>query len=226
MTENASNSGQGTARPLSESTADSAKPKAYTPKKGRPTPKRDEVERARGIRRGPVSAPETAKEARARRKALKASMTKEEYKEHKRKEREERSRRAKETQAAMDRGDERYLLPRDQGAERRLVRDWVDSKRHINNLVLPLALILLVVLMLGNVYPVLAARLSLVAMIIMLVFFIEGVIIGRGANRIVRERFPETKDHGFGLGFYAYSRASQLRSLRTPKPRVQVGDQV
>ncbi|MEJ5998564.1 DUF3043 domain-containing protein [Corynebacterium sp. H130] len=197
-------------------------PKGYTPKKGRPTPKRDEVERARGIRRGPAPTGLTRAEEKAREKALKESMTKAEYKEYKKKQREERSRQAKSVQAAMDAGDERYLLPRDKGPVRAFVRDWVDERRFFSELVMPVALFLLVVMFIGQTYPEIAATLSMVVMVIMLAFLIEGIIIGRRANKAVREKFPDTTDTGFGLGFYAYSRASQLRKLRTPKPRVNV----
>lgn len=197
-------------------------PKGYTPKKGRPTPKRDEVERARGIRRGPAPTGLTRTEMKAREKALKESMTKAEYKEYKKKQREERAREAKATQAAMDAGDERYLLPRDKGPVRAFVRDWVDSRRFFSELVMPVALFLLVVMFIGQTYPQIAATLSMVVMVIMLAFLIEGIIIGRRANKAVREEFPDTTDTGFGLGFYAYSRASQLRKLRTPKPRVDI----
>ncbi|MFV8380787.1 DUF3043 domain-containing protein [Corynebacterium hindlerae] len=207
------------------STPDNEKlPKGYTPKKGRPTPKRNEVERARGVRRGPATPAETRQEMKAREKALKESMTKEEWKEYKKKQREERNRRAKETQAAMDRGDERYLLPRDKGPVRAFVRDWVDARRFFSELVMPVALLLLIVMFIGQSYPQIAATLSMIAMVIMVLFFVEGIFIGRRANKAVREKFPDTTDTGFGLGFYAYSRASQLRKLRTPKPRVAVGE--
>ncbi|MFV8395107.1 DUF3043 domain-containing protein [Corynebacterium hindlerae] len=207
------------------STPDNEKlPKGYTPKKGRPTPKRNEVERARGVRRGPATPAETRQEMKAREKALKESMTKEEWKEYKKKQREERNRRAKETQAAMDRGDERYLLPRDKGPVRAFVRDWVDARRFFSELVMPVALLLLIVMFIGQSYPQIAATLSMIAMVIMVLFFVEGIFIGRRANKAVREKFPDTTETGFGLGFYAYSRASQLRKLRTPKPRVAVGE--
>lgn len=51
-------------------------PKGYTPPKGRPTPKRDEQEIARGVKRDPrgVSSAQLAQN----RKKLKASMSKEE----------------------------------------------------------------------------------------------------------------------------------------------------
>lgn len=199
-------------------------PKGYTPKKGRPTPKRDEVERARGVRRGPAPTGLTRAEEKAREKALKESMSKEEYKEYKKKQREERAQRAKATQAAMDRGDERYLLDRDKGPVRAFVRDWVDARRFFSELVMPVALILLIVMFIGQRYPEIAAWMSMVAMVVMILFFVEGIIIGRRANKAVRAAFPDTTDTGFGLGFYAYSRASQLRKLRTPRPRVAVGE--
>lgn len=201
-------------------------PKGYTPKKGRPTPKRDEVERARGIRRGPVEAPETPKEARARRKALKESMSKDEYKAYKAKDRADRQRRAREAQAAMDRGDERYLLPRDKGEERAFIRDWVDSRRFLNNLVLPVAMALLIVMFIGQIYPTVAGVLSMVAMVIILGFFIEGIILGFRASKSAQTKFPNTRESRFALGVYAYARSTQLRNLRTPKPRVKVGEKV
>lgn len=201
-------------------------PKGYTPKKGKPTPKRRDVEKAHGIRRGPVAAPETSKEARARRKQERESMTKEERKEARAKERRDRRRRQAEAQAAMDRGDERYLLARDRGPERALVRDWVDARRFLNNWMMPVLLVLLIVMFIGNYFPLLANVLSIVSLVAMIVLFAEGVLIGRRANRAVRAEFPHTTETGFPLGFYAYSRATQPRKLRTPKPRVALGDPV
>lgn len=196
-------------------------PKGYTPKKGRPTPKRDEVERARGVRRGPAPVGLTRAEEKAREKALKESMTKAEYKEYKKKQREERSREARARQAAMDAGDERYLLPRDKGPVKAFVRDWVDQRRFFSELVMPVALILLIIMFIGQSFPEIAATMSMIAMVVMLGFLIEGFVIGRRANKAVREEFPDTTETGFGLGFYAYSRASQLRKLRTPRPHVE-----
>ena len=124
--------------------------KGYTPKKGRPTTKRADAERERGVRRSPAKPPETPKEARERRKALKESMSKEEYREFKRKEREQQTAQRRKVQEAMDRGEEKYLLARDRGDERRFVRDWVDSRRHMNNMIMPVALGLLVVMFIAQ----------------------------------------------------------------------------
>lgn len=199
---------------------------AYTPKKGRPTPKRNEVERQRGIRRGPVEAPLTAKEARQRRKEHKASMSKEEYKAEKARERAERREQRRLADERMAAGDPRYLLPRDQGPERKFIRDWIDSRRFVANIFLPFALVLLFIMIIGTSLPRLANFASIIAMLLILVLIIEGVYIGRRASKLVRERFPKTSEGGWGIGFYAYSRASQPRRLRTPRPQVEVGDKV
>lgn len=211
--------------PASATPTEREHPRGYTPPKGRPTPKRREVEIERGVIRDP-RAPKSSAQASARRKELKKSMSKEEWKAHKNRERTENRKRQQEVQKAMDEGDERYLMPRDQGPERRFVRDWVDSRRFINNWVLPVALGLLVIMFIGTFAPTFANIMSLIAMALMVVFFIEGVWAGMAANKAVREKFPETTVTGLGLGFYTYSRMTQPRKWRSPKPRVTVGDKV
>ena len=67
---------------------------------------------------------------------------------------------------------------------------------------------------------------SMFAMVLMFMFFIEGVWLGSRANKAVRAKFPGTTAAGLGLGFYTYSRATQPRKWRTPKPRVEIGQQV
>lgn len=201
--------------------------KGYTPKKGRPTPKRREQELANGVRHEIMEAPLTAKEARARRKALKESMSKEEFKALKKQEREKERERQRKAREAMDRGDERYLLERDKGPVKAYIRDWVDARRALNNLVMPAALVMLVVMWSVNRLPDIAAVVTPIIMILMLIFLAEGVWIGRRANRAVKAKFPHTDEKiGFSTGFYAYSRASQPRRWRTPRPTVEIGAEV
>lgn len=204
----------------------SGKGSAYTPKKGRPTPKRNEVERAHGMRRGPVTPPKTRKEAREQRRRQKETMSKEELKALRARERAERREQRRIADERMAAGDPRYMLPRDQGPERALVRDWVDSRRFFANIFLPFALVLLLVMFLGQAMPKLANIASLVSMVVIVVLIVEAFIIGKRANNVVRERFPGTDATGAGLGFYAYSRASQPRRLRTPRPQKNIGDEV
>lgn len=198
--------------------------KGYTPPKGRPTPKRAEREIARGVRRDPAGMSEAQRYQH--RKELKKSMSKEEWKEYKRKEREETRERNRITQERMAAGDERYLLPRDKGPVKAYVRDWVDSRRFINEWVMIAAIVMLIVLLVSSYSPNLANIANIVGLVFIIPFAIEGFILGRRANNAVRAKFPGTTEAGWGLGFYAYSRASQPRKWRNPRPRVERGADV
>lgn len=160
------------------------------------------------------------------RKDMKKSMSKDEWKEYKKKERQERQQANREQQARMAEGDPRFLPARDQGAERAYVRDWVDARRSLSNWVMPMALVLIVVMFLTYAVPSIATIINAVAMVILVIFAIEGVILARRCNNAVRAKFPGTTEAGFSLGFYAYSRASQPRKWRIPRPRVELGADV
>ncbi|WP_433578940.1 DUF3043 domain-containing protein [Nocardia brasiliensis] len=183
--------------------------------KGRPTPKRRD---AQGKRRGPVApAPLTAKEARARRKATRGTK-------------EERKAASAERKAAVaDRrnrmlaGEDKYLLPRDQGPVRGFVRDLVDARRNLVGLFMPMALVLILSMF---VAPALQTIVTLAMLVMMFFMIAEGFVLGRIVNNRVRERFPDTTDTGFKLGWYAFVRASQIRKMRAPKPQVTPGTAV
>ncbi len=189
--------------------------KPVTLGKGRPTPKRREAE---GRRRGPVApAPKTSKEARDRRKALRGS------KEDRKAASAERKASMQDRRARMLAGEEQFLLPRDKGPVKGYVRDIVDARRNLLGLFMPLALVLIVSMILS---PALQAIVTLAMLVMMLFMIIEGFVLGRIVNRRVRERFPEHTDSSFSLGWYAFVRASQVRRMRAPKPRVSAGDSV
>lgn len=183
--------------------------------KGRPTPKRRDAE---GRRRGPVApAPLTSKEARERRKANKGS------KEDRKAASNERRAAAAERRARMLNGEDKYLLPRDKGPVRAYARDIVDSRRNLVGLFMPLALLLIFALFLT---PEVQGYVTL-GMFVMMMFMVgEGIYLGKKINNLVRVRFPDTADGGFRLGWYAFVRASQIRKMRAPKPRVSAGDAV
>lgn len=183
--------------------------------KGRPTPKRRDAE---GKRRGPVApAPLTAKEARARRKATGGS------KQDRKTASAERKLAAQDRRARMLAGEDKYLLPRDQGPVRAYVRDVIDARRNLVGLFMPMALVLILSMFAA---PQLQTVVTLAMLVMMLFMGIEGVLLGRIVNSRVRERFPKSTDSGFKLGWYAFVRASQIRKMRAPKPRVSPGDAV
>jgi Protein of unknown function (DUF3043) len=189
-----------------------------TAPKGRPTPKQSAAAR----KRGPVApAPMTTAEARKRRKELRNSQTKEERKAERQARRADMdSRRAK-----MMAGDEAYLLPRDKGPVKRYVRDLVDSRRNVLGLFMPSALVLVFFMM--ALPPVQTQGLLSIAMLgLMVIMAVDGVLLSRRINKRVDAKFPGNTESGWKLGFYASSRASQLRRMRVPKPQVNRGDKV
>jgi hypothetical protein len=190
-----------------------------TAPKGKPTPKRSEASR----KRGPVApAPMTTAEARRRRKEIGGpKLSRDERKSERLARRADMSDRREKMMA----GEDAYLLPRDKGPVRRLVRDVVDSRRNVLGLFMPSALGLIFV-MLAVPSPQFQQAVSFAMPVLLLIMVIDGFIVGRKANKLVDEKFPDNTESGWKLGFYAASRASQLRRMRAPRPQVNRGDKV
>jgi len=167
--------------------------------KGRPTPSRREAE---GRKRGPVPPP-----PRTQREALKRMRSS----------KQQRREASATRRQRMLAGDEKYLLPRDRGPDKAYVRDLVDSRRNVMGLFMPLALFILVTILVPS--PVLQQFASILTTAMLLTMVAEGIVLGRQVNRRVREHFPDTRSSRFGLGIYAFTRATQVRRLRVPKPR-------
>jgi Protein of unknown function (DUF3043) len=187
--------GSGTAATDDASTVRS---QAVTASKGRPTPKRSEAERRR---RQPYSAPKDRKEA-SRVQRVRS--------------REDRNRRVE----AVRRGEEWALPARDRGPVKALVRDYVDSRRRISEYYMYGLVVLLVLLFFrSSVVQTIVPVLVLAAVLIM---FVEGAFLARHARALVQERLPGQSTRGISL--YTAMRALQIRRLRVPKPRINVGD--
>lgn len=208
---------------VSEDTAetgleDTPRGSGATAPKGRPTPKRSEASR----KRGPVApAPMTTAEARKRRKEARTKLSKEERKAEKLTRRADMADRREKMMA----GDDAYLLPRDKGPVRRYVRDIVDARRNVLGLFMPAALALIFVML--SVPSVQVQQLISPAMLVLvLIMVIDGFILGRKVNRLADAKFPDNTETGWKLGFYAASRASQLRRMRAPRPQVDRGTKV
>lgn len=193
--------------------------RATTAPKGKPTPKRSEASR----KRGPVApAPLTSAEARRRRKELGGpKLSRGEKKAQRAEWRTVMSQRRERMMA----GEAAYLLPRDQGPVRKYVRDVVDSRRNVLGLFMPSALGLVFVMLAVPSVQV-QQLLSPAMLVLVLVMVIDGFVLGRRVNRLADEKFGENSESGWKLGFYAASRASQLRRMRAPRPQVERGARV
>lgn len=203
--------GPGAADPEQEPAADLASTpegsaRSRTVGKGRPTPSRREAE---ARKRGPAPPPpKNQREALRRMRGSKA----------------ERRQEAAKRRERMMAGDEKYLLPRDRGPVRAYARDLIDSRRNIAGLFMPLALLVVLVILIPS--PAVQQYVSLLSMAMLLTMIAEGLVLGRIINRRVRARFPDAKVSSFSLGLYGLTRATQLRRLRVPKPRVRPGDAI
>jgi hypothetical protein len=177
-----------------------ARSSAFTPSKGKPTPKRSEAE---SRRRQPYSAPKDRKEAsRVQRD----------------RQRTDRTRRTD----AIRRGEEWALPPRDRGPVKALARDYVDSRRRLSEFYMYGLIVLLVLLFVKTrIVQTIVPVLVVVAVLIMLA---EGIFIGRKVRGLAAERLPGESTRGIAL--YSAMRALQIRKLRMPKPRVDIGDTV
>ncbi len=174
--------------------------------KGRPTPKRRDAE---AKRRGPAPPPpRTQREASRLAKANRPN-------------RDEQRAAAAARREGMQRGDDRYLLPRDRGPVKAYVRDIVDSRPHIIGLFMPLAVIVLV----SVVLPIPAAQryLSLFSLLCLVTMIAEGAYLGLSVTKKVRAKFPKEAVSALSIGWYSFTRASQIRKFRVPKPRVARG---
>lgn len=172
---------------------------SHTRKKGKPTPSRREAE---GRRRGPVPPPpQTQREAVKRARGNK----------------EERRSAAKERRERMMAGDDRYLMPRDRGPVRAMVRDIVDTRRNLMGLFMPLVLVVFAGTIVQNI--VIQQYVTLLCLVLLVTMMIEGVLLGRNVNKRVRAKYPDAKDRPMSLGWYAFTRAMQIRKLRVPRPR-------
>jgi hypothetical protein len=162
----------------------------------------------------------TAAEARRRRKELgRPKLSRAERKA----ETAERRVRVADRRERMMAGEESYLLPRDQGPVRRYVRDIVDSRRNVLGLFMPAALALIFVML---AVPQVQLYISPAMLVLVAIMAIDGIWLARKVNGLVNVKFPKNAESGWKLGFYAASRASQLRRMRAPRPQVDRGDTV
>lgn len=177
-----------------------ARSSAFTPSKGKPTPKRSEAE---SRRRQPYTAPKDRKEA----SRVQRDRT-----------RTDRTRRTD----ALRRGEEWALPPRDRGPVKALARDYVDSRRRLSEFYMYGLIVLLVLLFVKTaIVQTIVPVLVVVAVLVMLA---EGIFIGRRVRALAAERLPGESTRGIAL--YSAMRALQIRKLRMPKPRVDIGDTV
>jgi hypothetical protein len=171
--------------------------------KGRPTPKRSEVERRR---RQPYTPPPANKKAAAAQQ------------------RERRRADQRRRMDAMRKGEEWALSPRDRGPVKALARDYIDSRRLVISEYILFGVFALILLVFAfgaakNSSIVLYLELAIVLLIV-----IEASFHATMVRRLVRQRMPGESTKG--LTWYIIKRSIRLRSSRIPPARVARGEAI
>ena len=132
-----------------------------------------------------------------------------------------------EARQGMANGDERFLLARDRGPERKLARDIVDSRRTIGTWFFGVVFLVMLVSITGktlNNAIYLAA--NAIFVLFALATVVDSYLISRQVKKLVHERIPDSKVGMRSLYFYAAMRAISFRAIRTPKPQVKPGEKI
>jgi hypothetical protein len=118
----------------------------------------------------------------------------------------------------MANGEEKYLPARDKGPQKRYVRDYIDARWSIGEVLLPL----LVVVIIGSFFDQIAVYVFLAVYAIIAVVVIEAIIVTTMLKRKLAAKFGAGKVER--VAWYASMRMVQLRVLRMPKPKVKRGE--
>lgn len=171
-----------------------------------------EQEEVRDSRQKSGPTPTRAEREAANRRPL--IVDKKAHKERMRKERQK-------AQAGLARGDERYLMPRDRGPQRRYARDWIDARFNVGEILIPSMIVVIILMSMPN--PTLIA----VAMLAMWGLVVITVLDCFWLSYRLKKKIEEKHGTGSlekGVRWYASMRAIQLRILRLPKPQRKYGD--
>jgi hypothetical protein len=171
--------------------------------KGRPTPKRSEVERRR---RQPYAPPPADKKAAAAQQ------------------RERRRADQRRRMDAMRRGEEWALSTRDRGPVKALARDYIDSRRLVVSEYILFAVFALILLVFAFGAGKNSSFVLYIELGIVLLIGIEALFHATMVRRLVRQRLPGESTRG--IAWYIAKRSIRLRSSRIPPARVARGEAI
>ncbi len=181
-------------QPTADSGGDSG-PEQPVPGKAAPTPTRREQEAARKRPLVPTDRKQASRDSRGQVNAAR-----------------DRAR------AGMAAGEEKYLPARDKGPQRRYVRDFVDARTSVGEILLPL----LALVVATYFFPTVAGIALLVVWAVILVVIVDCVVLGFQVRKRLAAKFGAGKVER-GVRWYATMRAIQIRPLRLPKPQAKRG---
>jgi Protein of unknown function (DUF3043) len=114
------------------------------------------------------------------------------------------------------------LGERDRTPEKVLMRDYVDARFSLGELLLPLVVVILATTVLGSFMPSLAVFTTLAMYLFLLAVILDEFLMWRGFKRVLAERIPKASTKG--LLTYGMTRSTQIRRFRMPPARLKRGD--
>ena len=166
--------------------------------KNRPTPKRRDQEAAN---RRPIVATDRKAAAREEREARRLAMA--------------------QTRAAMVTGDEAKMPPRDKGPVKRYIRDYVDARFSLGEVLLPAMLLALLLSFIKEVWALTTVFVIVYGLLFVSmgdVFLMWRKLKGQLAAKFGADAIPS------GSMMYAVMRAYQIRRSRLPRPMIKRGE--
>jgi len=119
----------------------------------------------------------------------------------------------------MANGEEKYLPMRDRGPQKKYVRDYVDARFSVGEMLIPLMFLVIIL----TFFP--QPEVQAIAIVALWAFFIVAIadvlLLGFLVTRKLKAKFGA--DRVERVRWYAAMRALQLRVMRLPKPQVKRG---
>lgn len=116
----------------------------------------------------------------------------------------------------------RVINAREGTPEKSLMRDYVDARFSIGELLLPSLAVIFGATILSGPFPRLTVVVTMVMYLFLLLVVLDGFLLWRGFKRVLAERLPNAPTRG--LAFYGVNRALQIRRFRMPAPRLKRGE--
>jgi hypothetical protein len=114
------------------------------------------------------------------------------------------------------------LAARDSTPEKALMRDYVDHRFSIGEILLPALVLILALSFLNTVFPQAAVFGTVLMYLYVLAVLVDLYLMWRGFKKVLAKRIPGASTRG--LAFYGANRAIQIRRFRIPPPRIKRGE--
>lgn len=120
----------------------------------------------------------------------------------------------------MANGEEKFLPTKDKGVQRRFIRDYVDARWSVGELIIPVMFLVIILTFINSPAVQAVAIFALWGFFIIAV--IDCIVAGLLIQRKLAAKYGADKVQR-GNRWYTAMRALQLRPMRLPKPQVKRG---